>query len=148
MNTDTLHMMQDYSNSWPDHQKAFQAVLVSATLTPSVERLAYFVLNKHASWIHEDIDDRKTSKVDQSIIRSREIDENHSEHNEKKGDEESNFELRGALMRTLTAPLTVPNNLRQFYAEISLKTRMVTLLSLVLEKGASGKVRIWIKQLY
>lgn len=111
-------------------EKSFQSVLVSATLTPSVERLAGFVLKKGAEWV--DI----KSRGEESQIFPHNVDVD--------GTEENGFALRGGLARTTSkVGLTIPKHLKQFYVEISLKTRLVTLLSIILEKGRQGKVSFY-----
>lgn len=118
--------------------KSHQSVLLSATLTRSVIRLADFVLNRDAEWV------AINSQGERILNKERNVDSSSDTAMEIIGDSECKSvdeeRLRGGLSGTSGAALTIPSHLKQSYVDISLKTRFITLMSFILDKAKTGKV--------
>ncbi|CEM03227.1 unnamed protein product [Vitrella brassicaformis CCMP3155] len=92
----------------------FQVVMVSATLTPAVERLGSFLLRRDPKWVGFGVKDEPEDG--QQVAR----------------------EGAGSVAMDL------PTHLHQYYVEVTCKTRLVVLMALLLQKCQSGKVIVFL----
>lgn len=151
-------------------EKPFQTVLVSATLSVAVRQLADFVLAGDAAWVSVDNkgvlmnlndDGKKASNdgvllSDDEVVPIREYKQNNSHSNIddagnycSDSEKPATFPDKSGGVRCSRGEnaLTIPKNLKQYFVEISLKTRFVTLMSTILDKVKHGKVRLCVSVL-
>uniref|UniRef100_A0A0G4GQ16 ATP-dependent RNA helicase n=1 Tax=Chromera velia CCMP2878 TaxID=1169474 RepID=A0A0G4GQ16_9ALVE len=125
--------------------KRIQVVLVSATLTPAVKRLAAFLLRKDHKAIGLDLPTGSVGLAGPptEALPLQPAEKSHSKKSEGKGeddDDEGDVEAEAAAELRIDAP----SRLRQFYLIATLKTRTVLLLSFLLEKAPKGRIVVFV----
>lgn len=117
-----------------------QVVLVSATLSPAVSRLAEFCLRGRPAWVA--LQQKKGNQPPEAIVTSNAKElvatlEKNAEGGDVQGDEGS----LDALEKRMAA---IPAHLDQKVLQVSLKTRLVALLAVLLQHAIKGKVVVFL----